>query len=494
MIENGWKIKIFTKDNSTEYDIYYLCRCENVITVEAKDNTKHHDITCHQCGNILFLTLESFFDSKQHLHVDYFNVSTHTFMDNRGWHAIVSYYLPFYEIETDTLKWKSLDVLRNTLNFDGTEQVVVLNKYIEDKAILKGLCASNLSTHLKQKNIHALTEFVNKNLTTHLSQLVNTSNHKANNILDIRLIIYCLKNPSVQDLELFYWNNQYIPIIDTFSSSTNALNFLLNNRKEKSVRKALFEHYKVKMQQTPQFYDPTFDYVILRIIDDPNYLSYLLSIPSYYKNNMFQGSQPDTIITAFNFLKEHYTQKNILNFIKQSLKIKNTYHIWIDCFRMLSNSLSLPIFVEHFERCKPKVTLLHDELVRVQNQYINSNKIDMLEKFKYTEQQLKTQLNSDEMNFRLPSTAKELHAWGKELNNCMFSYTSDIQAQNTLIYGVFKGKKLTYAVEIRHNKVVQIKAINNRRLPDEEKKLIHVWQKKLITSPTSLSNKNENYS
>jgi len=488
MLENGWKI------TSSQIDVsLYLCRCKSIIKIANKDTNGYPSITCQYCGNNLFLSLESFLDPKQHLHTDYFNVSSYTYMDNHGWHTLISYYLPFYAVKTATIDWKSIDILRSTLYFDGSEQVEVLNKFIDKKAVIKGLNASNLSTHLKQKNSQTLNQFVNENLTPHLSQLVTTSNDERYNLLDTRLIIYCLKNPSVEDLDLFYWNNQYLPYINTFTSVSGALNFLLNNRKEKSVRKALFEHYEEKMQQTPQFYDPCFDYIILRVIEDPNHLSYLLSIPAYYKNNMFQGAQPDTLVVAFNFLKEYYTQENILSFIKQSLKVKNTYNLWHDCFRMLSNTQSLPMFTEHFERCKPRVQLLHDELVRIQNQYINTNQIDMLEKFKYSNQQLEAQSSSDEMDFKLPSTAKELHTWGKELNNCMFSYTSAIKTQDTLIYGVFKDKKLTYAVEIRNNRIVQAKAVNNRRLLDNEKNSIQLWHKKFVQSHTSLINDSETH-
>ena len=195
---------------------------------------------------------------------------------------------------------------------------------------------------------------------------------------------------------------------------------------------------------------------------------------------MFTGMSPYPIIESIEFLRRYYSQNEFFTLMKQALKIKEVYHLWNDCFRMLSVQRNLPVFKEHFERPRPQVTLIHDELVRIQNLYINLNKVEMLQPFVYPKHQLKAETSFNGLSFRLPQTAKELHTWGKELHNCMFSYASHIHDQQTVIYGVFKERKLTYAVEIRNNRIIQAKAVNNKRLSDVERDLINAWHKKLF--------------
>ncbi len=477
MIENGWKITLSTDDDNTN-NVHYLCRCEQHTSVLINNiQDKSPLYICENCGNDLFLSYDTFKDISKHLYYDDFNHSTSSYLDHNGWHIVISYTLPFYDNKTDKLDYKSIDVLHTTLSHGGDISVDILEKHIEQKVILQNIVASKLVLPLRKHAAESLVIYFFNNLPSHLQWLSSVLKTNTNGDQGLRLISYCLKNPSVKEIDLFYWNDQYLDEINSFSTSKEALTFLLNNKREKSVQKALFLHYKEKMQQDPKFYDPTFDYVILRVFNDPNYLTFLLSLPAYYKNNMFVGDEPNLALNAFNFFLEYYSEKLLFSLIKQSLKVQNTYNLWRDSIRMLSRERTLPIFKEHFERQKPKVALLHDELVRVQNQYIIASKVDMLKMFDYAIPQIKAETIYEDMDFRLPSTAKELHSWGKELNNCMFSYVSAIENRSTTIYGVYKLNKLTYAVEVQGNKLVQAKATNNSRVSEQEQLILKNWHK-----------------
>ncbi len=475
MIENGWEINIPSHETTASPQKYYLCRCRHLMLTEEVDGSEALT-TCPKCGNKLFLSLEAFQDPKQHIFADYFNFSLRTYFDNMGWHTVISYYLPNYQEDTRVLTWISKDVLRNTLRYDGQQQVEVLDKHIDEKAMLKGLVASKLSSLFKNKLIVSLKEYVFKTPSSTLRWIADIDNvEELKHNLDF--VTFCLKHPAVKEVDFYYWNVQHIPELLTYPSVTESLAFILNNRKEKSVRKALFLSYKNKMEQTPRRYDPTFDYVILRVFNDTNYLTFLLSIDAYNKNNMFHENYPETIIDVFTFLKEYYTEKQLVSFIKQSVTGHNHYHLWKDSLRMLSNQETLLLFREQFNRQKPQVTLLHNELIRVQNFYINPSKTDMLSTFSYSKQKLKAQTEFKELEFKLPTTAKDLHTWGTKLHNCMFSYSSSIRHQRTIIYGVFKEQKLAYAVEIKNDQIVQTRAINNQPVPSLEKSIINEWHK-----------------
>ena len=476
MLENGWKINIPANNIMVDGHVIYLCRCEKQMIVSSKEVAE----PCEHCGNDLFLSLEAFHKSTQHLYMEHFQTSKRTYMDHKGWHSVVSYMLPSYA--ENVLSWTSVQLLRSSLLRDGTYETKVLEPYIEKKVTLQGVVAANLAMRLKEENRLTLYTFVKENLPSGLNWLTTALKSNSDVPLGMKIIRYCLQNPSTEEIDLFYWNDINVDHLKNHPTSENALLFLLNNRKEKSIRKALFSHYKESMSKETKHYDPTFDYVVLRLFDDPNYLTFLLSLNAYYKNHMFAGSNADTVLSTFQFFQEHYSERQLFTLIKESLKTRNIYNLWGDCFRMLAHPRTLPSFKEHFERQKPQVTLLHDELVRIQNQYVTAQKIDMLKPFDYKIPQLKAQIRYEELDFRLPGTGKELHAWGVALNNCMVSYASDIENNTTIIYGVFKQNKLTYAVEIQNNKIVQARAVNNGRVSDKERAILSNWRKETLTS------------
>lgn len=128
---------------------------------------------------------------------------------------------------------------------------------------------------------------------------------------------------------------------------------------------------------------------------------------------------------------------------------------------------------EHFNKVKPTVKELHDEVVRVF--HIVSYELDAKEEFEYNEMQLKACRTFEGSEFKLPQTVMELSFWAKKLHNCMFGYSKKIHQNQCIIYGVFKEEELLYAVELNGIKIVQAKAHSNRRVPEQDMKTIEGW-------------------
>ena len=52
------------------------------------------------------------------------------------------------------------------------------------------------------------------------------------------------------------------------------------------------------------------------------------------------------------------------------------------------------------------------------------------------------------------------------------------QYKNSIIYGVFKEQSLLYAVELKNNRIVQVKGYSNKNIGDEDMRVVREWVNK----------------
>ena len=153
---------------------------------------------------------------------------------------------------------------------------------------------------------------------------------------------------------------------------------------------------------------------------------------------------------------------------------KNRLNNWRDTLRMIQTRNAFNSLEEHFSKVKLTTKKLHDEIVRVF--HILSYELDAKENFEYDAIYLSACSTYKELEFRLPSTVKELSLWAKMLHNCMFGYSRSIHEQRSIIYGVFRVEELLYAVELNGFRIVQAKAVSNRIVPTEDMNIINSWK------------------
>jgi len=189
------------------------------------------------------------------------------------------------------------------------------------------------------------------------------------------------------------------------------------------------------------------------------------------------------------FLKKYYTEKQIVKLFIEDLQNKERYkselNYWQDTLHMLQTINAFNSLEEHFSKIKLTLKNLHDEIVIIF--HIISYKSDAKENFEYEELYISACGNYGDLDFKLPSTVKELSFWAKTLHNCMFGYSTRIHNKRSIIYGIFKSRKLLYAIELNAFNLVQAKATFNKNIPENDMTTIHSWKNDRIR----LNEKNE---
>jgi hypothetical protein len=278
-------------------------------------------------------------------------------------------------------------------------------------------------------------------------------------------------------MDFFYWKDfVFLKEVSKQYSGTKALlGFILDHRMQKSIVKACFESYAFSIHQF-QTYHYIADYVFARQIKDRNFLLVLIRIDPKIKLKLFEESDMDTVQAFMLFLKQRYSEKVITKcFTDLQSHMFDNYNIVRDTIRMFESDRAFAL--EHFKKVSLAFRNLHNEFIRLSNLRNKAlrGKVD----FDYHPKDLRAQTQREGLSYVLPETINVLHAWSKQLHNCMYGYSRTIHEKRSIIYVVFKDDVLMYAIELREKRIVQALGKYNVRIDKDERVKIDEWYKEV---------------
>jgi len=312
---------------------------------------------------------------------------------------------------------------------------------------------------------------------------INDDNLKELSIDDkLKYLTFFLKNSHLKEHRFFFWRmgnlrNHTIK----HNTQIKMLDFIVDNRKEKSIKKALYQGYKSAIKSMG--YYPYCDYVFSRTIKNIDLLIKLYGICPTIKQHIFTDETFAVAIEFIQFLKRYYTEKQIVKLFFEDMQdvkeYKNRLNNWSDTLRMLQTRNAFNSLQEHFSKVKLTTKKLHDEIVRVF--HIVSYELDAKENFEYDEVYLSACRTYKELDFKLPLTVKELTLWMKILHHGRVGYSRRIHQQQSIIYGIFKEEELLYFIELNGVVIVRAKAIYDRNIPNDDMSIVKDWQTNILT-------------
>jgi len=294
----------------------------------------------------------------------------------------------------------------------------------------------------------------------------------------IEALLFFLKNSGVRSKDIFDWENKeyFLEGINKYQTTPKILKYILNHRKEKSLLRAMFKSYKLSIS-TINRYNPVADYIFTRTIDDVNHLFKLINMDLNIKNTIFKGCSIVNILFFMDFLKQHYTQKSIVQLFLNVTVFHLKYYFVRDMINIFENSSVRDYIVRGFNKTPLDIQKIHDEIMRSYNRLklcTISNDI-----ISYSNCIKKSEVIIDNLTYKLPYSKKDLYNWGERLHNCLFSYSENLINGRSIIWGIYIDNILTYALEIRNNKIVQLSGIYNQRVDEYNKNKIEEWFRKI---------------
>lgn len=477
--KNSWILSVENKTN-TKYHHHYFCTCTKEFKLQTEINEPEApDILCPMCGNDYFKDAVVFEDMKSTKIWKYFKWMSVVSEDKDYWNISLKYETPIHNDKTNGVKLKNKDLLHVKLRKDGS---------VPSKISYKSKVVSKYSLFLDDK-VQPFKKLLVDEAKEHLYNYVMMNKSKTIEWIDdneikefsvdkkLKYLTFFLKNSHLQEHRFFFWRMDNIHN-HTIKHTTQVqmLDFIVDNRKEKSIRKALYLGYENSINHLG--YYPYSDYIFSRTINNIDLLIKLYGMHSVIKQHVFTDETFAVAIKFILFLKRHYTEKQIVKLFIEDMQdvkeYKNRLNNWRDTLRMLQTRNAFNSLQEYFSKVKLTTKKLHDEIVRVF--HIVSYELDAKESFEYDDIYLSACSTCRDLEFKLPSTVKELSLWAKMLHNCMFGYSRSIHEQRSIIYGVFREKELLYAVELNWFRIVQVKGVFNGVIPDGDMSIIRSWQ------------------
>lgn len=464
-IQNSWYMSkplsecknLFSKEEVSEYQAhFYHCECgHNEVALSSNGETPLYQ--CEQCDNTCFINIDV---KKGYLTLHYTNLNFIYECKKVDDGYIVNTYLniPYHA-----------DFLRNKLLYKKEFIASLTVSFSKRSHIFK----------LPRKNFRAIDILKRKTKDFIIKDTGDELIYYKDSLNKIEEIHPFSFNPNLIDTEFSFWKKIDLRILNNPKSRIGViemLHYLLNYRKERSLKRVLFEKYKQLQDDGPSFgfFDPLGPFVVSRCFNDPNIASKLLKNDCMISEPLEEGRYSlHDMIWFLMFLKKHYREKQIA---KMLLDFKNEWHIWSDIIFLVPNNKR--ILKRKFNKVKLTIENLHNEIIRCTIEAQRKPLVKL--KFSYEENYKQACTKMVDLEFRLPSTNEELWYWAECLHNCISGYYDAIEKRRTTIYGAFRDHKILYAIEVTSLEINEMSGKYNNVIPIEDKNIINKWWEKYL--------------
>jgi len=398
--------------------------------------------------------------------------------NNSEWKVEGFLKLPFFN--NDTLEFKNIQVATLLISSYGKIDFMVEKDFLKSKKILFNEKIYSVREFIYKELREKLLSYIKKNYTKpkDISWLINNQKFQEQTpTIQMEMLQFFLQRANVKEIDFFYWkefDKFYKFYWKNFKSSLskendviNVLNFIIGYNHSKALRKALYTNYENSIKN--QIYNPYVDYIFALYFKDINYLRELISIEPKVKNHLFKD--PTYIKMLFKIYRNN--AKKVKNYFLSVNYEHLTTRTLSDTYNMLKKDNLYIYITQNNIKLPTNPTKLHDEVVKIYNQV--SSALLKNETFIYSKYQLDSIKEFKGLSFILPKNKLDLLEYAKILSNCAYSYANKIKRGYSIIYFIFKEKKLLYAIEIKGQSIIQAKAKYNQEINKDDRSIINQW-------------------
>lgn len=442
--KNSWILSAKNKVN-TKYNHFYFCKCGKEFKLHTKLNeSEAPNVVCPSCGNDYFKNVKDFISVNGRIE-KYIELDVQENELSDSWKISLIYHIPIYYASSEEAILEKKEFLYIELKKDGrslprivykstfnpkseispVNNIGYKSKFISEynipsvKAIVPFL--DNLDYDIKV----ILFNYVMKHKVEAIKWIDENNIKKFSTDDKFKYVTFFLKNSHLKEHKFFFWKMEsLLEVTRENPTEDKMLNYVINQHKEKSVKRALYKAYDTSLNHIGHYY-PYSDYIFSRTIKNIDLLIKLLEIDPKIKRHLFSDEIFSVGIKFILFLKKHYTEIQIVNFfiaMQNQQEHKNRLLNWQNTLHMFQRIDAFNVLNEHFSKVKLTAKNLHDAIEKILPVVFHI--LDNKEIFEYDKVYLSACCTYEELEFKLPSTVKELSLWEKEKT---FVYTYDKQ-------------------------------------------------------------------
>jgi predicted RNA-binding Zn-ribbon protein involved in translation (DUF1610 family) len=439
---------LFSGIIKTDYFIdSFVCSCGHKDFVIYKRGERY-EYACPKCGNETFYDANSIKRNIVCYIVDDPVVKQNSchklYVDDKKIRAFLSTMVP-----------SDIDFLREKVFYTSIE-----NEYLELYLDGKLKISEYYSEDRYELFEEMILSYVNKNKDLFSLPLNNITLQEA---------MFFLKHKNLKDYEFYFWESwyslNYLPKHKPLRLE-DAFTVILNNRKERSVKKAIYQNYEFQLHKYAR-YNLYLVMLFIQKIKNPDILVSLLKLDIY--KNLFL---PKSINMLLDFLLFRYSQKQIYGFFSELEDAEHNYMMY-DIFYYIDNLSSRADFFKKSKKVKCSIKSLHDKLTELNRE--KDEKRLTNKTIKNNTDRFKPCIDIDGYKVKIPRDGQELFEWSAYMHNCMASYYDVIANMDTTIYCFFIDSHIDFAVEIADGELIQASGVNNRMLTFAQARVLKRW-------------------
>ena len=451
-----------------DYEIIDFKREE--VEVSKLSQFYYPDNSCSKCKNEYYLDLNALlFEDKTRFWSD-IEWGYEKIENNFYWRIVSVVKIPIFEDNKKIVTFKNIKLSTYTVHKNGMQFYEEHHNTFFKKSVKKDKEFYRVDKVFKDSIYSIMPKF----MITYPSESIAWLTREVNTMEELS---FFLKHPNLRSRDIFFWQEKeyFLEHYNEYQNVIEFLDFFLNHRQEKSLRKAQFLFYRKMMNSTG--YNPMVDYIFSRTINDRNYLLKVLKIDTQIKQNLFKNCNIENINYFIVFLKNNYQEKYIVQFWL-SISSNDLEHFLLrDTIQLFSTDMMRTHLSQNFKKTALNLRAIHHELIKHGSNF-ERLKQD-IKTFSYSDILLSTQGVKENIEYRLPFNNEVLYEWGTLLHNCIFSYSQSLLNGTSTIFGLFIDGRLTYAIEIKNHKIVQASASHNKTLNLLERRKIDQWYKSI---------------
>lgn len=456
--------------NSSAFEIIEFDR-EEIENSNIDVGLYYPDNQCSSCNNEHYLDVEALlFNNKTRYWKDvkwyYKELVTDEF-----WKVTAYMQIPHISNDFGKIDFKEVELASYTITTKGVSSFEETAEYFLKKYVM---IQGNFLTILRIIKKEMLQKILVL-LQSHPTQSLAWIDERVEKLEDL---LFFLQNPNIRSFDMLKWKSKeyFLEVMNREVSVKNSLAYFRNYRSEKSILKIQFDTYK-KMMEQYNGYNPMVDYIFSRTISDVNHLHKALTMDIKIKNRLFNHCAIENINYFIDFLKSHYEEKHIVQ-IWLNIQLDDLGHYLVsDTINLFTTQEMIEALTENFQKTSLTIIAMHDELMK------HSRRLKRVQmknvKFVHSKFLSTSEVTKETLTYRLPIDSNELYKWGTTLHNCLFTYGDSILSGKSTVFGIFIDNDLTYALEIRNNKIVQLSATCNKTLSKSERDKVKRWHKEV---------------
>jgi hypothetical protein len=340
--------QLFHNVLETKYKVaVYICSCgleKFIITSDADDI----EYVCLECENSKFydanyalLSMNHFLYTNNQFNLEFQTEVSHTKEETKA----VYFINPPYQIDLLQEKISFKKSIIHSFSFSSLKETY---EYQVD-----------FNKERKEELEQILLDFIEKNPS--FFNIPFVEDKKINIPMAIFFQTYC----DLDEFDFYYWEDVAM-VYEKALTIPTALNKISNNRKEKSIRKAIFSNYQEQREDNYKY-----RHILLNLfsknIQDCNLLLKYINLPICSKD--FSAIDLKNIKELLHFLQTHYTDKQILKILEDVVSYQQKIY-FIDMLNQFSYAKNY--IDEDFKKVKCSLHNLHDIFVKITNLYIKT--------------------------------------------------------------------------------------------------------------------------